>query len=930
MGVVYEAWDEELGVAVALKVIRPEITADPIVAGEVERRFKRELLLSREVTHRNVVRIHDLGEIDGIKYISMSFIDGRSLAALLDESRKLSVADALKVARQIADGLAAAHEAGIVHRDLKPENVMIDSEGCARIMDFGISRATGGHFSEVQERSLAAVGKLTNVGTELLRELAATTTPSGMTTAGTVMGTLEYMAPEQAMAQPVDQRADIYAFGLMLRDMLLGDVRTAGTTALDELTSRMKHAPPPSRTLNPAVPVTLDEIIQRCVQPDPASRFQTSRELVAALSRLDDRGERIPEPARFKIWQLLAGGVVLIALVAITWWIARPRPAPAERSPVSLVIADFDNQTGDPLFEGSVEQALGIGLEGASFLTAFPRREAMRAAAQISPDAELTEANARLVSRREGVNVVISGAILRDSDGYRVTVKAIDSVSGKELASASAPASDKPGVLQAVSTVSAELRKALGDTTVESAKQAANETFTAASLQAAREYSLAQDLANANRDEEALGHYQQAVTLDPAFSRAYSGLATSEIKLGRRSDAERHYKQAFEHADRMSEREKLRTYGSYFLLIAGDNAQAVTTYTELIQKYPADGAGHNGLAIAYFNTRQFKKALAEGAALLKIYPRSVLYRYNYALYAMYAGDFQASEREAKVALELNPNIPKAYLALAMASLARKNTAEAAAAYRKAMGAGARGASLASIGLADLALYEGNADEAERVLREGIAADAKSGNLAGVAAKYTALAEAQILKGSTAAAIASARKAADSSRTVSVLLPAGSVFVIANREAEARKIIAELASRLSDLDRSGAKVIEAEIALAQRRPAEAVSLMREAKALGDLWLVTLHSGVAYYAAGSYPQALAAFEECERRAGEMTSVFLDDVPTYRYRVTLLYWLGQARAALGQASAAPTLQEFLSHRPASAADPMTLDARRVLEGR
>ena len=142
MGVVYKAWDEELGVAVALKIVRTEITADPFVGREMERRFKRELLLAREVTHRNVVRIHDLGDVEGIKYISMPFIEGQSLAARLTAEKKLPVPDALKIARQVAAGLAAAHEAGVVHRDLKPENVMLDREGRAVIMDFGISRSS--------------------------------------------------------------------------------------------------------------------------------------------------------------------------------------------------------------------------------------------------------------------------------------------------------------------------------------------------------------------------------------------------------------------------------------------------------------------------------------------------------------------------------------------------------------------------------------------------------------------------------------------------------------------------------------------------------------------------------------------------------------------------------------------------------------------
>src|SRR6185295_2244535 len=190
MGVVYQAWDDELGVAVALKVIRPEVLLDPGSAGEVERRFKRELVLARQVTHKHVVRIHDLGELDGIKYLTMPFVEGENLADRLKRRGKLPVAQALGIAKQIACGLEAAHEVGVVHRDLKPENIMISAEDCALIMDFGISRSVGG------------------TGTQ--------------TALGAVIGTLEYMAPEQAQGQHVDHRADIYSFGLLVYDTLVG------------------------------------------------------------------------------------------------------------------------------------------------------------------------------------------------------------------------------------------------------------------------------------------------------------------------------------------------------------------------------------------------------------------------------------------------------------------------------------------------------------------------------------------------------------------------------------------------------------------------------------------------------------------------------------------------------------------------------------
>ena len=404
MGVVYKAWDEELGVAVALKIVRPEITADPFVGREMERRFKRELLLAREVTHRNVVRIHDLGDVEGIKYISMPFIEGQSLAARLTAEKKLPVPDALKIARQVAAGLAAAHEAGVVHRDLKPENVMLDREGRAVIMDFGISRSSTPDAAAAQSAVDEPDPQVEPGDTAHSRLLSG-----GMTSAGAVIGTLEYMAPEQARAEPVDQRADIYAFGLMFRDMLLGNVRLAGKTALDELQGRMEHAPAPPRSIDSHIPAPVDEVIRRCIEPEPAARFQTSQELGAALGRLDDAGQLRPEPRRFGRVHLVAAVALVAALVGGTWWFASRLPPP-EPAPVSILIADFENRANDPAFDGSLEQALAMALEGASFVNPYAR-ETARNVAQLPPGAKLDENAARLVSVREGINVVLAGAV---------------------------------------------------------------------------------------------------------------------------------------------------------------------------------------------------------------------------------------------------------------------------------------------------------------------------------------------------------------------------------------------------------------------------------------------------------------------------------------------------------------------------------------
>ena len=267
MGAVYQAWDSELEVALAFKVIRPDAIADPAAAAAIEARFKRELLLARQVTHPNVVRIHDLGEIDGIKYITMPYIEGQDLAHILAETATLPVPRVLNIARQVASGLCAAHAAGVVHRDLKPANIMIEADDRALIMDFGIARSAGEVFE-----AAGAGAKLST-----LRDASETRT-------GVVVGTMEYMAPEQARGERVDDRVDIYSFGMILYRMIVGRrLAERATDAYTDLLARMQSEPTRVREIDPTVPEAVDQIVSKCLQPDPALRYQSTPDLLAAL-----------------------------------------------------------------------------------------------------------------------------------------------------------------------------------------------------------------------------------------------------------------------------------------------------------------------------------------------------------------------------------------------------------------------------------------------------------------------------------------------------------------------------------------------------------------------------------------------------------------------------------------------------------------------
>ncbi len=697
MAAVYQAWDETLSMAVALKLIRVDPSTPAEDIRQLEERFKRELKLARQVTHPNVVRIHDLGEMGRTLYLTMAYVQGADLATVIQRDGRLPIARALSLARQIVSGLAAAHQAGVVHRDLKQANIMVDGDDQALLTDFGIARSNAGDQA-------------------LLTEVAISHLPARSTlhtTPGAIMGTLEYMAPEQARGEPADERTDIYAFGLILYELLAGG-RPRGTRegGLAELIARIEQGPPPLRSVLPDVPDEVERIVSKCLLPQPAKRYATTDELLADLETLDAEGHPLPALRRLPRWKVLIAAAVMGAmLVTATWWFASNRvpPPAAARPPLPVLIVDFDNRAQEPVFEGALEQALGIAMEAAPFITAYPRRDAARLMRDLKLGDKLNESTGRLVANREGIRVILAGSIERDGTGYRIAVRAVDPGKPEPLSFADAKASDKGAVLSAVGRVADSLRKGLGDTTPSAQHEA--ETFTAASLDAIREYTIAQDLSSNQKDAEAVVHYREALRYDPEFGRAYAGLAISLFYLGQRPEAAKNWTEALKRMDRMTEREKLRTSGTYYVGVARDYTKAIEEYEQLVRKYPADSSGHNNLAVAHFSALNFAKALEEGKKAIQIYPRSFKFRANYALYAMYASDFPTAAATARELIKEDPKFETAYLPLAMEALAAGDAARARGAYQQAASGGDAGASLAAIGLADIAMYEGRYDEA---------------------------------------------------------------------------------------------------------------------------------------------------------------------------------------------------------------------------
>jgi eukaryotic-like serine/threonine-protein kinase len=904
MGAVYQAWDSELAMAVALKLIHP---AQGRITHELERRFKQELVLARQVTHKNVIRIHDLGEVDGTKYISMPFVEGTDLATALRKRGALPVAETLRLMRQVAEGLSAAHEAGIVHRDLKPANILVNGD-VAIITDFGIANSVANAAD------------------------------------GDVIGTARYMAPEQARGKGVNHRADIYAFGLILFEMLAGRGWNADVPIeaifRDDSTAFREYTP------RSDWPNGINRVLSRCLAVDPLKRYGSAAMLVDDLSTLDATGHIVARPSFFQVpssWPAIGGRMIArgTAIASIALLVAVPvvgsvayltsarvtRNALVQPERKSILVADITNGTGDPVFDGVVEPVLTEALERASFIDAYPRRDAQALVAQIARGESLDTAHARVVAQREGINAVLAGSITKQGSGYRVAIDVIDPIPGTVLSSEAATARGRDDVLRIVGDVGDSLRSALGDTAPESRELSGRETFTASSLEAARAYSEGQDLLNASQYAASIPKFESAVMLDPRFGRAFASWAVAAFALGQRGEAERLYKQAFSVIDRMSERERLRTYGTYYLTVAQAYEQAVTNYTKLAELYPADRVAYGNLAVAHFYTLNFPKALEAGRRALSLYPAPKL-RNNVALYAMYSGDFNTSAQEGARVLEADSTYFRAYTPLAISAILTRSQA-AAPLYDRMAATGAAGASRAATGLADLAMYEGRYADAARLLPAAIVKDETRHDLTGVATKSIVLAEASLAMGAKARAAVAARQAVAADRGESVVFAAARVLIGAGDTAAAQRLADELRQRTEGYSRVYADILKADLALTRHAPADAVDALRAAQSAADLWLVNFELGIAYVAAQRFPEAMASFDRCVQRRGEATAVFLDDIPSVRYLATLPYWHARAQEGLGLGpQAAENYRQFLAVRTA-ADDPLTRDARSRVSG-
>ncbi|MFZ0307970.1 MAG: protein kinase [Candidatus Sulfotelmatobacter sp.] len=899
MGAVFKAHDTEVDRFVALKVIRPELGSST----EVLQRFRQELVLARQITHRNVVRIYDLGVADRVRFISMEYIEGEELGQILKKRGKLPPREAAEIILQVCYGLAAAHEAGVVHRDLKPQNIMIDHEGRAAVMDFGIASSTEAVILLTQASRGDAEGS------------------AGLTRVGAILGTPQYMAPEQARAEKLGVRSDLFTVGLILYELTVGHLPPHSPGLKGLLTDRGTKQIPPPIEADPQIPRPLNRIITRCIQLDPEARYPTIETLIHDLETW--LGIKKAH-ANWKVFSALAAVIVLLAGFLI--YSLRPKASAGAHPLVKILVSDFTNQTGNPVLEGTLEPVLSTALEGASFITTYSRGDAHKTLAKLSTSTKLDENSARLIAQREGLGVVISGSIRQDGSKYAISAQALDPRTNKVIDSENATAASAKEVSEAVARIAAGFRKALGDATPKSAQLAAAETFSSQSLEASQQYALAQELQWQGKWDDALQAYKRSTELDSNLGRAYAGMAVILANMGHKEDAEKNFKLAMSKIDRMTDREKYRTRGAYYLM-ERDYEKAIEQYKALEKQFPADSAGIGNLALAEFYARNMTGAVDDEQRVVALYPNNVLYLNNYGLFAMYAGDFDVAIRESERLLKLNPNFEKGYICLGVSQLARGDDAAAADTYKKVAPISAWGASAAAVGLADMALYQGRPADALSILEPAVHADLAAKDPSRAAAKYVMQAQALLMKGQTAKAIAAAEQASTGSADESLLYPAAMIFLEAGKGDKAMELSQKLSQRLEPDPGAYGKLIEAEVQMKKKDYRSAVRTFQDAQKIADTWLGRFGLGRAYLEAGAFTDADTEFDACVKRRGEATAVFLDDEPSWHYFAPVYYYLGRAREGLGSPGAAEAYQNYLKAREKSANDALAADAKKRL---